>query len=40
VLDGTVNPGKIFDRTVSLEETPRAYAAMDAREALKVVVKP
>jgi threonine dehydrogenase-like Zn-dependent dehydrogenase len=40
VLDGTVNPGKVFDRTVSLEETPQGYAAMDAREALKVMVKP
>ncbi|MDT7554875.1 MAG: hypothetical protein QOI16_3415, partial [Pseudonocardiales bacterium] len=30
VLDGTVNPGKVFDRTVSIEDTPQAYAAMDA----------
>jgi len=40
VLDGTVNPGKVFDRTVSLEDTPLGYAAMDAREALKVMIKP
>jgi threonine dehydrogenase-like Zn-dependent dehydrogenase len=40
VLDGTVNPGKVFDRTVELEETPQAYKAMDAREALKVMVRP
>jgi threonine dehydrogenase-like Zn-dependent dehydrogenase len=40
VLDGTVNPGKVFDRTVSIEDTPQAYAAMDAREALKVMIKP
>lgn len=40
VLDGSVNPGKVFDRTVSLEETPQAYAAMDARTALKVMIKP
>jgi threonine dehydrogenase-like Zn-dependent dehydrogenase len=40
VLDGSVNPGKVFDRTVSIEETPQAYAAMDAREALKVMIKP
>ena len=40
VLDGTVNPGKVFDRTVSIEDTPQGYAAMDARETLKVMVKP
>jgi threonine dehydrogenase-like Zn-dependent dehydrogenase len=40
VLDGTVQPGKVFDRTVSLEQTPQAYVAMDTREALKVMVKP
>jgi threonine dehydrogenase-like Zn-dependent dehydrogenase len=40
VLDGTVVPGKVFDRTMSLTETPKAYTAMDAREALKVAVRP
>ena len=40
VLDGTVNPGRVFDRTVALADTPTAYAAMDAREALKVMVRP
>ena len=40
VLDGTVQPGRVFDRTVGLEDTPEAYAAMDAREALKVMVRP
>ena len=40
VLDGTVNPGKVFDRTVGLEETPKGYAAMDDRTALKVLVRP
>lgn len=40
VLDGTVQPGRVFDRTVSLEQTPEAYAAMDDRNALKVMVRP
>jgi threonine dehydrogenase-like Zn-dependent dehydrogenase len=40
VLDGSVQPGKVFDRTVDLEETPQAYAAMDARHALKVAIRP
>ena len=40
VLDGTVQPGLVFDRTVALDDAPAAYAAMDAREALKVMVRP
>lgn len=40
VLDGTVEPGKVFDRTISLEETPEGYRAMDSREALKVLIQP
>ncbi|AXI77400.1 zinc-dependent alcohol dehydrogenase family protein [Peterkaempfera bronchialis] len=40
VLDGTVEPGRVFDRTVSLEEVPEGYRAMDQREALKVMVTP
>ncbi|CAN5450094.1 hypothetical protein BH10ACT9_BH10ACT9_38110 [soil metagenome] len=40
VLDGSVQPGRVFDRTVSLDQTPEGYAAMDSREALKVMLKP
>lgn len=40
VLDGTVDPGKVFDRTVGLDEVPDGYRAMDQREALKVLVRP
>lgn len=40
VLDGTVDPGRVFDRTASLEETPQGYRAMDRREAFKVLVRP
>jgi hypothetical protein len=29
VLHGSVQPGKVFDRTVALDQTPDAYAAMD-----------
>ncbi len=38
VLDGTIDPGRVFDRTISLAEVPAGYAAMDARDALKVMV--
>jgi threonine dehydrogenase-like Zn-dependent dehydrogenase len=40
VLDGTVDPGKVFDRTVSLDEVPDGYRAMDRREAIKVLIRP
>jgi threonine dehydrogenase-like Zn-dependent dehydrogenase len=40
VLEGTVDPGRVFDREVGLEDTPAAYAEMDARTALKVMVRP
>ncbi|WP_381801985.1 alcohol dehydrogenase catalytic domain-containing protein [Streptomyces niveus] len=40
VLDGTVDPGRVFDRTVSLDEVPDGYGAMDRRESLKVLVTP
>ncbi|MGV1037023.1 MAG: alcohol dehydrogenase catalytic domain-containing protein [Candidatus Nanopelagicales bacterium] len=40
VLAGSVNPGRVFDRTVGLEDTPAGYAAMDERTALKVLVQP
>jgi threonine dehydrogenase-like Zn-dependent dehydrogenase len=38
VLDGTIDPGRVFDRTVGIDDVPAGYAAMDAREALKVLV--
>lgn len=38
VLDGTIEPGKVFDRSVTIDDVPEGYKAMDAREALKVLV--
>ncbi|MRH86860.1 alcohol dehydrogenase catalytic domain-containing protein [Nocardia sp. SYP-A9097] len=40
VLDGSVDPGKVFDREIGLEAIPDGYRAMDNREALKVLVRP
>ena len=40
VLDGTIEPGQVFDRTVGLDEVPDGYRAMDDREAIKVLVTP
>jgi threonine dehydrogenase-like Zn-dependent dehydrogenase len=40
VLDGHVQPGKVFDLAVGLEEVADGYRAMAARTALKVIVRP
>jgi threonine dehydrogenase-like Zn-dependent dehydrogenase len=40
VLEGRIEPGRVFDRTVGLDETPEGYRAMDQRESLKVLVRP
>ena len=39
ILDGTVEPGRVFDRTVGLEEVPDGYKAMAERESLKVLIQ-
>jgi threonine dehydrogenase-like Zn-dependent dehydrogenase len=38
VLDGRIQPGRVFDRSISLDEVPEGYRAMDEREALKVMI--
>ncbi len=40
VLDGTVQPGRVFDSTVDLDAVPDGYRAMDQRASLKVLVRP
>ncbi len=40
VLDGTIEPGRVFDRTIGLDDVPAGYQAMADREALKVRVRP
>jgi threonine dehydrogenase-like Zn-dependent dehydrogenase len=40
VLEGRIEPGRVFDRTVDLDGVPDGYRAMDSREALKVLVRP
>ena len=40
VLDGRIDPGKVFDRTVDLDGVPDGYRAMADREAIKVMVTP
>lgn len=40
VVAGEINPGRVFDVAMPLTQAPTAYAAMDAREALKVILVP
>ena len=40
IMDGRIEPGRVFDRTVGLEGVPDGYRAMNDREALKVLVRP
>ena len=40
VLAGTINPGRVFDSVLPLEEAPEAYKAMDERRAIKVLLQP
>ena len=39
VLDGKINPGRVFDLRTDLENIKEAYAAMDERRAVKSLLK-
>jgi threonine dehydrogenase-like Zn-dependent dehydrogenase len=39
VLEGTIDPGRVFDRTASLDEVPDGYRAMNDRESIKVLIE-
>ena len=40
ILDGTIEPGKVFDATTDLDGVPAGYQDMDNRTSLKVLIKP
>src|ERR671938_345577 len=40
VLEGRIDPGRVFDRTVGLDGVPDGYRAMSGRAAIKVMVTP
>jgi threonine dehydrogenase-like Zn-dependent dehydrogenase len=40
ILEGRIEPGRVFDRTVGLDGVPDGYRAMNKHEAVKVMVKP
>jgi threonine dehydrogenase-like Zn-dependent dehydrogenase len=39
-LDGTINPGIVFDMVLPLDEVAEGYRAMDERRAIKVLLQP
>src|SRR6266568_3137149 len=40
VLNGKVDPGKVFDLTLPLEQVAEGYRAMDERRAIKTLLRP
>jgi threonine dehydrogenase-like Zn-dependent dehydrogenase len=40
ILEGRIEPGKVFDRNVGLDGVPDGYRAMADRESIKVMVQP
>lgn len=40
VMEGRIEPGRVFDRTVGLDGVPDGYRAMNERESIKVMVRP
>lgn len=40
ILEGRIQPGRVFDSTIGLAEVPAGYAAMNERRSLKVLIKP
>jgi threonine dehydrogenase-like Zn-dependent dehydrogenase len=40
ILEGRIEPGRVFDQTVGLDGVPDGYRAMADRESIKVMVQP
>jgi threonine dehydrogenase-like Zn-dependent dehydrogenase len=39
VLEGRIEPGRVFDRTGSLDDVPEGYRAMNERESIKFLIE-
>jgi threonine dehydrogenase-like Zn-dependent dehydrogenase len=40
IWKGTINPGKVFDQTLPLEQVADGYRAMEERRAIKTLLMP
>jgi len=39
-LDGKINPGRVFDLVLPLDQVAEGYRAMDERRAIKALLRP
>jgi threonine dehydrogenase-like Zn-dependent dehydrogenase len=39
VLEGRIEPGRVFDRMATLDEVPDGYRAMNERESIKILIE-
>jgi threonine dehydrogenase-like Zn-dependent dehydrogenase len=40
IFEGKIEPGRVLDRVIGLDEVPDGYRAMNDREAIKVMIEP
>ena len=40
ILKGAIDPGKVFDLTLPLDQVAEGYRAMDERRAIKTLLRP
>ena len=40
VFNGTINPGKVFDLVLPLDQVAEGFRAMDERRAIKTLLRP
>ena len=40
ILEGRLEPGRVFDKTIGLDAVPDGYRAMDERRSIKVLLEP
>ncbi len=38
VMEGRIQPGRVFDRVTTIDGVPDGYRAMNDREAIKVMI--
>lgn len=38
VIDGSIQPGRVFDSVIGIDQVPEGYRQMDEREAIKVMI--
>lgn len=39
ILEGRIEPGRVFDSVTNIDGVPGSYRAMDERKAIKVMIK-